>query len=95
MLTGYANTQTVIRAINDGEIFRFFTKPWNDDELLAAVRQAVESVKERELESSLLQAPNESGKESEELESRYPGITKIRKDDKGYVILDDDSASEP
>ncbi|MBI5115626.1 response regulator [Candidatus Poribacteria bacterium] len=93
MLTGYANTQTVISAINDGEIFRFFTKPWNDSELVAAVRQAVDSIHEKELESSILSASSEPRKETEELETHYPGITKVLKDDEGYIILEDDSDS--
>lgn len=33
MLTGQADTATAIDAINQGEIFRFLTKPWDDAEL--------------------------------------------------------------
>src|SRR5512138_2916271 len=29
LMTGYANLDMAIRAINDGEIYRFFTKPCN------------------------------------------------------------------
>lgn len=38
MLTGYADLKAVMGAINKGEVYRYITKPWNDDELKAAVR---------------------------------------------------------
>ncbi len=33
MLSGYADFQAVITAINQGNIFKFITKPWQDDVL--------------------------------------------------------------
>ena len=42
LLTGHADMASTIAAINRGEIFRYITKPWNDDELLLAVRDALE-----------------------------------------------------
>src|SRR5262245_28593467 len=44
LLTGYAEIQVAIEAINHGEIFRLLTKPWNDSELRATVRQAFDAV---------------------------------------------------
>jgi response regulator RpfG family c-di-GMP phosphodiesterase len=40
LLTGYADIQAVIDAINEGRIFRYIAKPWEPEELLATVRQA-------------------------------------------------------
>jgi putative nucleotidyltransferase with HDIG domain len=40
MLTGYTDMTIAVEAINKGEIFRLITKPWNDDELKATIRQA-------------------------------------------------------
>ena len=40
MLTGYTEMKVAVDAINRGEIYRLITKPWNDDELRATVRQA-------------------------------------------------------
>jgi len=39
MLTGYANLDVIIKAKNEGNVFRFFTKPWNNIEILNAVKQ--------------------------------------------------------
>jgi len=41
LLTGHTEIGVAIEAINHGEIFRLLTKPWNDDELRATVRQAL------------------------------------------------------
>ncbi|TDJ16316.1 MAG: response regulator [Deltaproteobacteria bacterium] len=40
MLTGYTEMEIAVEAINRGEIYRLITKPWNDDELRATIRQA-------------------------------------------------------
>ena len=42
MLTGYTEMNIAVEAINRGEIYRLITKPWNDDELRATIRQAFE-----------------------------------------------------
>ena len=40
LFTGFADLESVIAAINQGHIFQFLKKPWEPDELVAAVRQA-------------------------------------------------------
>ncbi len=42
MLTGFAELKAVVSAINRGEAARYLTKPWNDEELKAAAKEAVE-----------------------------------------------------
>jgi putative nucleotidyltransferase with HDIG domain len=42
MLTGFTEIDVAVEAINRGEIYRLITKPWNDDELRATIRQAFE-----------------------------------------------------
>jgi len=40
LFTGFADLESVIAAINQGHVFQFIRKPWQPEELLAAVRQA-------------------------------------------------------
>jgi DNA-binding NtrC family response regulator len=40
VFTGYADIKAVIDAINQGQIYRYLTKPWDPDELAAVLRQA-------------------------------------------------------
>lgn len=41
MLTGNNDVDTAIRAINEGQVFRFLTKPWEHDHFLEVVEQAL------------------------------------------------------
>lgn len=40
MLTGYAEIGMTVKAINEGKIYRYISKPWDDDELRLIIRQA-------------------------------------------------------
>lgn len=41
MLTGYADMPSVMNAINHGEVYRFITKPWDDEEIRFIVKDAL------------------------------------------------------
>ena len=43
VLSGYADTAAVVAAINEGKIYKFIPKPWNDDELKMTVAKALET----------------------------------------------------
>lgn len=40
LLTGYAEKQNILKSINDSQVFRFMTKPWNNDELKEKIKFA-------------------------------------------------------
>jgi len=42
VLSGYADTASVVDAVNDGHIYKFIPKPWNDYELKVTIANAVE-----------------------------------------------------
>lgn len=42
LVTGYADLGAVVRAVNDGQIFAYVTKPWNEDDLRMKVAKAAE-----------------------------------------------------
>jgi len=41
MLTGYADVNAIVASINKGKIFRFISKPWNDEDVKLVVRDAL------------------------------------------------------
>jgi len=41
MMTGYADLSAALEAINTGEVYRFFVKPWDNDELLQILTDAM------------------------------------------------------
>src|SRR5580693_8296180 len=42
LFTGYADIRAVIDAINQGNVYRYITKPWDPDELQTVIREACE-----------------------------------------------------
>lgn len=62
LLTGYADVTSTVAAINEGEIYRYISKPWDDAEIVKTVKEALER---QQLESenrrltALTQAQNE------------------------------------
>jgi signal transduction histidine kinase len=61
LFTGYADIRAVIDAINRGNVYRYITKPWDPDELMAIIREACERydlIAERKQLLSELQGKN-------------------------------------
>lgn len=42
LITGYSDINAVIGAINDGQVYRYLTKPWHYDDLKATITTAFE-----------------------------------------------------
>ena len=63
LLTGTADLANAVAAINEGEIYRYIAKPWNDEELLGVVKGAVafaSLAQERDRLFELTQAQNKA-----------------------------------
>ncbi len=95
IFSGYADLNGLIAAINDAGISRFIAKPWNDDELVSALGQAL-ALRELTLENQWLgdQARRANGTMSAQelellrLEAEEPGITHVVWDADGSVLMD-------
>jgi two-component system NtrC family sensor kinase len=72
VLSGYADTAAVVAAINEGQIYKFIPKPWNDDELRQTVIKAIEVFelqnRNRELAEELSHANTHLQEINDELE---------------------------
>lgn len=95
ILSGYTDSEGLLAAINQAQITRFFTKPWNERELLYGVRQLLleqRSARETELlaEQQRLARGELSPQEAERrrLERLEPGITRVQWSDDGAYVLD-------
>lgn len=42
ILTGYTDIDALVEAINCGQVYRYVTKPWSNEELKVTVRRALE-----------------------------------------------------
>jgi DNA-binding NtrC family response regulator len=93
MVTATHEFDVAVRAINLGEVSRFITKPWDDEELVCSVRAAfAHAALEREVRILRRQAKRNVAV-LHELEARFPGISHVKRDRGGAVVLselDDD-----
>ena len=48
LLTGYADMNAVVDAVNKGKIFHYLSKPWNEDELDITINRAYEAYLHKE-----------------------------------------------
>ena len=94
MLTGYASIEAAMRTVNSGEIYRFFTKPWNNTELKLAVRSALEKYELEQENRRLLKTVRLQSQELRYLEQSYPGISEVRRDDGGAIRIDTEIPEE-
>jgi len=57
LLTGYADMNAVVDAVNKGKIFHYLTKPWNEEELDMVINRAYDiyrqKIEEKELTDKL------------------------------------------
>lgn len=89
ILTGHASLETAIRAINMGEIYRFFTKPCNIIDLRVTVQHALEQKALREENLRLQKMVASQAMSIRSLEQQCPGITEIKRDASGAIIIDE------
>jgi two-component system, probable response regulator PhcQ len=88
MLTGQASLQATLAAVNRGEIYRFFTKPWDDTELRLALRSAVERYDLEQENRRLLRTVRRQSQALKFLERSYPGISQLRRDTSGAIRIE-------
>jgi two-component system NtrC family sensor kinase len=72
VLSGYADMSSIVGAINEGQVYKFVPKPWNDDELRVTVANAIERyflfVKNVALTTELQRRNHELAELNEELQ---------------------------
>ena len=56
LVTGYADIEAVVNAINKGEIYRYVSKPWDEHDLRICIKNAIEKYQTNSSSSSLLPA---------------------------------------
>lgn len=66
LLTGYTDIEAVVNAINEGQVFRYVTKPWNPVELESIIREAFEKYELITNNKKLIHRLNEANQNLEE-----------------------------
>ncbi|WP_420194922.1 response regulator [Marinobacter sp. GH_1] len=97
VLSAYGDRESMIKAINQAEVYRYLSKPWDDYEVVAAIKAAIDLYQlhkenqrlreENDAQRALIKAREE---ELLRLEADNPGITRVKRDADGSVLLTDD-----
>ena len=88
MLTGHADIEIAMNAINEAGVYKFILKPWDDNNLKITIRRALETLELICERDSLFQQVKARDAVLQNLEKEYPGISKVDRDEDGYIILD-------
>jgi DNA-binding NtrC family response regulator len=96
ILSGTADFEGLLGAINDAQIHRFIAKPWDNAELRATLAQALAHrallLENRRLADELRAQRQLSARqqaELERLERLHPGITRVQRAPDGSILLED------
>lgn len=77
LLTGYTDIESVVSAINSGQIYRYITKPWDPRELEITVSRAVER----------FEMSRELKRKNEELQKAYEELKTLDQAKSRFMIL--------
>lgn len=78
LLTGYADVESTIRAVNDGGISQYLSKPWDDDLLLRKIHESLEIRRLRMRNQQLLDVSEQQRKALQSLTENQDAIIKSR-----------------
>ena len=87
MLTGDPDPQTIIRSINEGEVYRFLKKPWDNTLLRVTVYFAFESIQLEEENRRLVAALRRQMNVLRDLERDFPYLAALTRDDDAALLL--------
>jgi len=89
ILTGHASLDAALRAINEGEVYRYLTKPCNGLDLAITIRRALQHKKIMAKCRQLLHSNRKQSSLLQELEKQHHGITQLQTTSTGAIVLDE------
>jgi two-component system probable response regulator PhcQ len=89
ILSGQASLEAAVRAINEGEVYRFFLKPCNPTDLIFTVQQALAHKRLEEQSRRLLREYQRQASTLARVEHNSPGLLLLDTDEDGAVVVDE------
>jgi DNA-binding NtrC family response regulator len=87
MLTGDPDPLTIIRSINEGEVYRFIKKPWDNTLLRVTVYFAFETIQLEEENRRLVSALRRQVDTLHSLEREFPYLAAMARDEEAALLL--------
>jgi two-component system probable response regulator PhcQ len=94
ILSGQASLEAAVRAINEGEVYRFFLKPCNPTDLVFTIQQALSHKRLEEQSRRLLREFQRQAAMIENVKGRMPELMRLHMDDHGAVVVDEADGTE-
>ncbi len=99
VLSGYADLESVLNAINQAEIYRFVSKPWQDYELITVICKALEHreiLQENKVLADQVRAQQQLLDKHksilEHYQKKHPGLLKVEWLENGGIKLSDEES---
>jgi two-component system, probable response regulator PhcQ len=93
LLTGAADLPSAVRAINEGEVFRFLAKPWDATTLVAVLSEAAAKAQQTRRHAESAGLAERRRQLVEALERHHQGITRVERTTSGTYRIDPDKVT--
>jgi two-component system, probable response regulator PhcQ len=90
ILSGQASLEAAVRAINEGEVYRFFLKPCNPIDLLFTIQRALELKRLEKHSRELLRQFRRQASELAALHGSQTGLLELNLDATGAILMEDE-----
>jgi two-component system probable response regulator PhcQ len=87
MLTGDPNPEVIIRSINEGEVYRFIRKPWDNTMLRVTIYFAFETITLEEENRRLISALRRQMNFLHDMERDFPYLSALTRDEDAQLLL--------
>jgi two-component system probable response regulator PhcQ len=94
VLSGQASLEAAVRAINEGEVYRFFLKPCNPTDLIFTIQRALEHRRLAQKSRELLKEFQRQAAMLATGEHNSSALMHVKRDDSGAVLLEESNASD-
>ena len=90
IITGYAEVDMAVRAINEDAVYRFLQKPWDLLDLKVVLRLACRHLDAERRNTRLLTLLRKQSQVLERLEREHPDIFTVDRDEQGAIVIHED-----
>jgi two-component system, probable response regulator PhcQ len=94
ILSGQASLEAAVRAINEGEVYRFFLKPCNPTDLIFTIQRALEHKRLAQQSRALLREFQKQAAMLRATQSERSELLEVARDDAGAVLVDVSDADQ-
>ena len=86
LLTGHSSTKSMLRAINEGQVFRYLQKPCDNNKVIETIEEATKQLVTLRQSAEHSRQQQQQQRIKNELEEEHPGIHQVTLKNGVYII---------